>query len=302
MFTNLMKLYPGAWISDYPPALDDNKYYLFQNETSTEWIAIPVGAISEREVDLLTSLFKRIEEPAENLSPLLEQWRDYLFHEGALPLGTEDSAVRIIQVQFYGDNYEREELEAAIKGFFPDDVLVVWEGPSRAITIEHDKITLDENDLASMADVFENDFFLKTAAYIGRQLPVTAGFPDYFQEERRHFDFAKRAIGPIGFYSFEKVFPAYVASELPELLADALNREFAEAFRSDDEMYLTVKGFLENGSNASLAAKKLYIHRNTLQYRIDKFTDRTGVSLKDFHSAFTVYLACLLYERDRKRE
>ena len=62
-------------------------------------------------------------------------------------------------------------------------------------------------------------------------------------------------------------------------------------------MYATIKVFLENNLNASLTAKKLYIHRNTLQYRIDKFIDKTGIQLKDFYGAFTVFLACFFLNK-----
>jgi DNA-binding PucR family transcriptional regulator len=66
-------------------------------------------------------------------------------------------------------------------------------------------------------------------------------------------------------------------------------------------MYSSIKVFLENNLNASLTAKKLYIHRNTLQYRIDKFIDKTGIQLKDFYGAYTVFLACLLFEQSQKK-
>lgn len=302
MFTNLLKLYPEARLSDHLPELEDKKQYIFQNEARTEWITIPAAAISEKEVELLASLFTRVETPTETLAPALQQWKNYLFGRGSMPSGTEGASARIIQFQFYGENDDREELETALRGFFPEDVTVFWESHDRAVVVERGNFSLDEQDLASLSGALESDFFVKTAAYIGRQLPVADTLPDHFFMERGYFDFGKKFIEPAGFYTFEKVFPAYVASMLPDQLADALNSEFADAFRSDDEMYATVKGFLENGSNASLAAKKLFIHRNTLQYRIDKFTDKTGVSLKDFHSAFTVYLACLLYEKNRNQE
>jgi DNA-binding PucR family transcriptional regulator len=32
--------------------------------------------------------------------------------------------------------------------------------------------------------------------------------------------------------------------------------------------------------NASLTAKRLFIHRNSLQYRIDKFIERTGIDIR----------------------
>ncbi|WP_409274226.1 PucR family transcriptional regulator [Neobacillus sp. SCS-31] len=300
MFENLLALYPGAFITDHPPVLGQEKFHIFHNEAERKWISIPEKSISEKELDLLGAIYVRAEVPSEKLPPMLQQWKEYLFEGAEPPAGFEGEVIRLIQFEFRGENHDREELEMAIKGFFPEDILVLWEGSGSALAVERGKYSLDERDLASMAGAFESDFYIKTRIYIGRRLTVSDALPSQFREEQNYFDLAKKDISSEGYYTFEKVFPAYVASLLPRPLSEALNAVFAEAFRSDDEMFTTVKGFLENGSNASLAAKKLYIHRNTLQYRVDKFTDKTGVSLKDFNSAFTVYLACLLYDRDRE--
>jgi DNA-binding PucR family transcriptional regulator len=90
-----------------------------------------------------------------------------------------------------------------------------------------------------------------------------------------------------------------VAFSLPESIKDKVKLELSTVFTEDPELFTTIKVFLENNLNASLTAKKLYIHRNTLQYRIDKFIEKTGVQLKDFYGAFTVFLACLLFEQDK---
>jgi DNA-binding PucR family transcriptional regulator len=46
--------------------------------------------------------------------------------------------------------------------------------------------------------------------------------------------------------------------------------------------------------NVSLAAKKLYLHRNTLQYRVDKFIEKTGIDIKHFGNAVSIYLALMI--------
>lgn len=298
MFEKLLALYPGAFITEHPPLPGHVKFHIFHDESKHKWISIPDGTITQKELDLLGTMYVRAEAASENLPPLLQQWKEYLFAGGELPSGSERENVRLIQFEFLGVNPDREELETAIKGFFPEEIMILWDGSQRALAVERGETSLDERDLASMAGAFESDFYIKTRIYIGRRITVSDTLPGQFKEERNYFEFAKKNIPAEGYYTFEKVFPSYVASLLPGPLAEALNDVFSEAFKSDDEMFTTVKGFLENGSNASLAAKKLYIHRNTLQYRVDKFADKTGVSLKDFHSAFTVYLACLLYERE----
>ncbi|OCA84365.1 hypothetical protein A8F94_16815 [Bacillus sp. FJAT-27225] len=298
MFANLLELYPGSTITDFPPGNVGGSVHIFNNPLTGEWISIPADVISGRELDLLGRLYGKT-EPITEKSPLLQLWRNFLLSGGELPSTHENEFVRLLQIQFYGQGNEREELETAVKGFFPNDVLILWENQREAIIIQVGDTLLEERDIASMAAAFESDFYIKTLLYIGKKLRINADLPGHFGKERTLFSFAKKSMPREEYYTFEKIFPAYIASQLPEQLAEALLNEFQEAFSNDEEMFITVKGFLENGSNASLTAKKLFIHRNTLQYRIDKFTDRTGVGLKDFHSAFTVYLACLLYDKNR---
>lgn len=52
----------------------------------------------------------------------------------------------------------------------------------------------------------------------------------------------------------------------------------------------TVLGFIENNFNASSTSKQLYLHRNTLNYRIDNFILKTEIDIKSFKAAMALYL------------
>lgn len=52
----------------------------------------------------------------------------------------------------------------------------------------------------------------------------------------------------------------------------------------------TCLGFIENNFNASLASKKMYMHRNTLNYRIDNFISKTEIDIKNFKAGMALYL------------
>lgn len=55
----------------------------------------------------------------------------------------------------------------------------------------------------------------------------------------------------------------------------------------------TIVAWAECGFNLVRAAARLHIHRNTLLYRLDKITDRTGRPVRDPKHGLVVYLACL---------
>ena len=68
----------------------------------------------------------------------------------------------------------------------------------------------------------------------------------------------------------------------------------------DAEMRATLELFFEWGCNVSETAKRLYVHRNTLLYRLDKFRQETGLDVRTFRDAVRVYVALLLYKATKK--
>lgn len=64
---------------------------------------------------------------------------------------------------------------------------------------------------------------------------------------------------------------------------------FLKAYASDQMMLYSVKVYLESNQNTSYAAKQLFIHRNTLIQRIDKFIDMTGFDIREFVPGYLIY-------------
>lgn len=62
----------------------------------------------------------------------------------------------------------------------------------------------------------------------------------------------------------------------------------------DDETLLTISKFFENSLNVSETSRQLYIHRNTLVYRLDKLQKSTGLDLRVFEDAITFKIALMV--------
>lgn len=69
----------------------------------------------------------------------------------------------------------------------------------------------------------------------------------------------------------------------------------------DAEIMLTLEHFFALDCNVSETAKKLYIHRNTLLYRLDKFKQETGLDVRHFHDAVLVRISMLLYKVTKRK-
>ena len=62
----------------------------------------------------------------------------------------------------------------------------------------------------------------------------------------------------------------------------------------DEETLTTINKFFENNLNVSETSRQLYIHRNTLVYRLDKLQKSTGLDLRIFEDAITFKIALMV--------
>ena len=64
----------------------------------------------------------------------------------------------------------------------------------------------------------------------------------------------------------------------------------------DEETLITISQFFDNSLNVSATSRELFIHRNTLVYRLDKLQKMTGLDLRVFEDAITFRIALMVVE------
>ena len=62
----------------------------------------------------------------------------------------------------------------------------------------------------------------------------------------------------------------------------------------DEETQITINKFFENNLNVSETSRQLFVHRNTLVYRIEKIQKSTGLDLRNFDDALTFKIALMV--------
>lgn len=83
---------------------------------------------------------------------------------------------------------------------------------------------------------------------------------------------------------FYSAIESAVTSE-PKLFASALAASHCEKVFADEALVSSCMSLFNNDLNVSLAAEKLYMHRNTLIYRIKKIRKITGLDVTKFADA-----------------
>ena len=299
MFDKLAAYYHNSVLLFEQPNFGFYPYFhWFRDDAGSKWLGIPYNTIHQRELLLLKSIY-RYEEMSIPIHPKVQKWYDFIYLNGDLPISDKNTNLRYILFHLTGTEWERDDLEEAIYGFFSEDSIILWEDQESGLIIEHNpEPKTDESLFLSLTQTLESDFFIKSNFYSGKVQPLSKEWPVLLKEDKIFFYNAMKLIPSKTFHTFEKSFPFILSAKLPLNMKDWLRSQILEKIVDEPELLTAVRHFLQNNSNATLTAKELYIHRNTLQYRLDKFAQKTGVNIKDFNSIITVYLACLLADND----
>lgn len=100
-------------------------------------------------------------------------------------------------------------------------------------------------------------------------------------------------------HSYREFILIKLLEELPEnklsaYLSELSDDNFKELFESE-EMLETAEAFLSSNLNVSEAARNLYMHRNTMLYRLDKIEKATGLDIRTFSDAVSFRVLTLIY-------
>ncbi len=86
--------------------------------------------------------------------------------------------------------------------------------------------------------------------------------------------------------------PKYKLQEILDVLLDPESKKIF----SDEEILSTADEFFYNDLNVSETSRKLYMHRNTLMYRLDKIERETGLDIRKFKDALTFKIITVIHK------
>ena len=96
-----------------------------------------------------------------------------------------------------------------------------------------------------------------------------------------------------------KMLESVPESKLVEYLAELSDKNVKEIF-DDAEMLNTAETFLQSSLNVSETSRNMYMHRNTLLYRLDKIEKATGLNIRAFPDAVSFRVLTILHKLLKK--
>jgi len=118
-----------------------------------------------------------------------------------------------------------------------------------------------------------------------------------YKEAKMALDVGKIFYGDKNVMAYSNLGIGRLIYQLPMPLCKMFIKEiFAEQTPNDfdEETLTTINKFFENNLNVSETSRQLYIHRNTLVYRLDKLQKSTGLDLRVFEDAITFQIALMV--------
>ncbi|MGI6070420.1 MAG: PucR family transcriptional regulator [Blautia sp.] len=118
-----------------------------------------------------------------------------------------------------------------------------------------------------------------------------------YKEARMALDVGKIFFGDREVIAYSSLGIGRLIYQLPIPLCKMFIKEIFEGKSPDDfdeETLVTIDKFFENSLNVSETSRQLYIHRNTLVYRLDKLQKSTGLDLRVFEDAITFKIALMV--------
>ena len=157
----------------------------------------------------------------------------------------------------------------------------------------------------SMEDRLKNELFVKTVIGFGTVAEHLRGLADSYKEAQTAIDVGKVFDPEKSIINYENLGIGRLIYQLPTTLCDIF---LSEVFKKnsidslDQETLFTINKFFENNLNVSETSRKLFVHRNTLVYRLEKIKKLTGLDLRQFDHAIVFKVALMVRKYLSSRE
>ncbi|MBO4583723.1 MAG: helix-turn-helix domain-containing protein [Clostridia bacterium] len=164
---------------------------------------------------------------------------------------------------------------------------------------EHkEPVTLDKLGV-SIVDTLKGEFFADATVGISNVVSTVAELARAFKEAQTAIEVGKVFESENGVVNYANLGIARLIYHLPTTLCEMY---MDEVFKSgtidslDHETLFTIQKFFENNLNVSETSRKLFVHRNTLVYRLDKIKKLTGLDLREFENAIVFKVALMVHK------
>ena len=190
-----------------------------------------------------------------------------------------------------------------IQNLFPDKQkdFVFNISETDIVLIKEIKAGIESKDLEKLArsivDTLSSEFYTKAVVGIGTSVIGVKDLARSFKEAQIALEVGKVFDTDESIVRYDNLGIARLIYQLPTTLCETFLKEVFKTGSIDSldhETLVTIHRFFENNLNVSETSRKLFVHRNTLVYRLEKIKKLTGLDLREFDDAIIFKIALMV--------
>ena len=190
-----------------------------------------------------------------------------------------------------------------LQNMFPDKTkdYIISASEHDIVLVKDVKPDTDPRDMekiaTNIADTLSSEFYTKVSIGISTIVDNIKDLARAYKEAQVALEVGKVFETEKNIISYENLGIGRLIYQLPTTLCDMFLQEVFKKGRLeslDRETLMTIQCFFENNLNVSETSRKLFVHRNTLVYRLEKIRKLTGLDLREFEHAITFKVALMV--------
>lgn len=285
MLNKLKEIYPSLISYDQ----HQEKEYSWFITNDGDVFGIHHDELEEKDMQLLSTFFHTYEASLPFQSPSEKLWQERIRgKDQTLP----SHPFRFIYFKLPNGQISATDFGEALHTLFECKYPILWENDIEGVLVEEIPSTEEAIDFEQIIDILMTDLSVNVRFFIGplkqqnesvqenfeRTIAVGGDILDLTDQHVMHY---------------MESLPYLLIAQLSEEKRVHLSTSVLQSFMEDREMLETLDNYFFYNLNISETAKNMYMHRNSIQYRIDKFMKETNINIQHFNEAVTVKLAML---------
>lgn len=277
----ILNLYPNAKISEFPELEPGIISFICDQG----YLNLKDSELSAKELELLQMLFG---------APVnyYDQWQAFLCGKGTAPEITGKVRFIFAKADFKSSEFDINTWSDALQAMFNTTLLACFQVEHNAYVlveqVRSESYTID--DFLGVAQSLDAELNTKTMLFIGNIWSKKFDLARLFTEEQAMFlQLAPNTTGSV-------LTPAKGALEYfagKNIAKSYLLQSYRDLFMTDPQLKKIIQTLYHTQGNLTLTAKKLYLHRNSLQYKVNRFVKDSGLDIKKMDELLFCYLLTL---------
>lgn len=294
MISQLSKIYPSLQVYTQGSSAADANYKWFSS-TDGVIVGIHKTELAPKDMSLLSAFLTPYNPKFPVHTDEEKKWMAVINSAAPeepleLPL---DALYRFVHFSIQEKQISPVAFKHAVNDFSAQQVSILWENDHEGILIEYMAKEDGAVSYEEIIDILMSDLYVKIRFFVG---PFRSSLAD----AAAHYLSVIEAAKTMAFYSNKAVAsytdaaPYLLIGQAGDSLLRDIKQSILQAYQDDEETVKMLQAFVRNNLNISETSKALHMHRNSLQYRLDRFHENTGIDVRKFDHAMAVYLAILI--------